>query len=91
VKELVAMAKAQPGKLNYASFGTGTTSHFAGEMFKAAAGVDIVHVPYKGSAPAMQDLMGGQVPVSLRHQRAVAPQIQTGKLKPLAVTSRPAG
>lgn len=87
VRELVAMAKAQPGKLSYASFGTGTTSHFAGEMFKSAAGVDIVHVPYKGSAPAMQDLLGNQIPLSFDTNVPSVPQIQTGKLKALAVTS----
>ncbi|MCB2000717.1 MAG: tripartite tricarboxylate transporter substrate binding protein, partial [Rhodoferax sp.] len=64
VQELVALAKAQPGKLSFGSFGAGTTAHFAGEMFKAMASVDILHVPYKGSAPAMQDLIGGQIPLS---------------------------
>jgi len=87
VKELVALAKAQPGKLNYASFGIGTSSHFAGEMFKAAAGVDLVHVPYKGSAPAMQDLIGGQVPIAFDTNVATAPQLAAGKIKALALTS----
>jgi tripartite-type tricarboxylate transporter receptor subunit TctC len=87
VKDLVAQAKAQPGKLNYASFGAGTSSHFAGEMFNAAAGVDIAHVPYKGSAPAMQDLIGGQVPMSFDTNIASLPQIKAGKIKPLAVTT----
>ncbi len=87
VKELVAHAKANPGKLNYASFGPGTSSHFAGEMFKAAAGLNIVHVPYKGSAPAMQDLMGGQVPLSFDTNIASVPQIKAGKIKALAVTT----
>jgi tripartite-type tricarboxylate transporter receptor subunit TctC len=87
VKELVALAKAQPGKLNYASFGAGTSSHFAGEMFKAAAGLDITHVPYKGSAPAMQDLIGGQVPMSFDTNIASVPQMKAGKIKALAVTS----
>jgi len=87
VKELVALAKAQPGKLNYASFGSGTSSHFAGEMFKSAAGVDIVHVPYKGSAPAMQDLIGGQVPLAFDTNVATVPQLQAGKIKALAITS----
>lgn len=87
VRELIALAKAQPGKLNYASFGTGTSSHFAGEMFKAAAGVDIVHVPYKGSAPAMQDLIGGQVPMAFDTNVATAPQLAAGKIKALALTS----
>jgi tripartite-type tricarboxylate transporter receptor subunit TctC len=87
VKELVAQAKAQPGKLFYASFGPGTSSHFAGEMFKAAAGLDIVHVPYKGSAPAMQDLIGGQVPLSFDTNIASVPQMKAGKIKALAVTT----
>jgi tripartite-type tricarboxylate transporter receptor subunit TctC len=87
VKELVAQARAQPGKLNYASFGPGTSSHFAGEMFKAAAEVEIVHVPYKGSAPAMQDLIGGQVPLSFDTNIAALPQIKAGKIKALAVTT----
>ncbi len=87
VKELVAHAKANAGKLNYASFGAGTSSHFAGEMFKAAAGVDIAHVPYKGSAPAMQDLIGGQVPLSFDTNIASVPQMKAGKIKALAVTT----
>lgn len=87
VKELVAHAKANPGKLNYASFGAGTSSHFAGEMFKSAAGVDMVHVPYKGSAPAMQDLIGGQVPMSFDTNIASVPQMKAGKIKALAVTT----
>lgn len=87
VKELVAYAKANPGKLNYASYGAGTPSHFAGEMFKSAAGVDIVHVPYKGSAPAMQDLLGGQVILSFDTNISATPQIKAGKIKPLAATT----
>lgn len=87
VKALIEQAKAQPGKLNYASFGAGTSAHFAGEMFKAAAGVDIVHVPYKGSAPAMQDLIGGQVPLSFDTNIASVPQMKAGKVKALAVTT----
>ena len=87
VKDLVALAKAQPGKLNYASFGIGSSSHFAGEMFKAAAGVDLNHVPYKGSAPAMQDLIGGQVPVAFDTNVATVPQLAAGKVRALALTS----
>lgn len=87
VKELIARAKAQPGTLNYASFGAGTSSHFAGEMFKAAADVDIVHVPYKGSAPAMQDLIGGQVPIAFDTNVASVPQMKAGRIKALAVTT----
>lgn len=87
VKELVALAKAQPGKLNYASFGSGSSSHFAGELFKSATGADLVHVPYKGSAPAMQDLIGNQVPVSFDTNVAAVPQVAAGKVRALAVTS----
>ncbi len=88
VAELVVLAKAQPGKLSYASFGAGTTSHFAGEMFKLMTGAAIVHVPYKGSAPAMQDLIGGQVQIAFDTNVASIPQIRAGKVKGLAVTSR---
>jgi len=88
VKELVALAQAKPGKLAYGSFGAGTTSHFAGEMFKAMAGVDILHVPYKGSAPAMTDLIGGQVQLTFDTNVAALPMLQGGKVKALAVTSK---
>ncbi|MEP7101783.1 MAG: tripartite tricarboxylate transporter substrate binding protein, partial [Burkholderiales bacterium] len=88
VAQLVALARDNPGKLNYASFGNATISHFAGEMFKAMAGVDIVHVPYKGSAPAMQDLIGGQVQLSFDVLVAAKPQLDAGRVKAIAVTSR---
>jgi len=87
VKELVALAKAQPGKLAYGSFGNGTTSHFAGEMFKIATGAEILHVPYKGSSPAMTDLIGGQVQLTFDTNVAALPMLQAGKVKALAVTS----
>jgi tripartite-type tricarboxylate transporter receptor subunit TctC len=87
LKDVVALAKSQPGKLSYASFGAGTTSHFAGEMFKVVAGADILHVPYKGSGPAMTDLIGGQVQLSFDTNLAALPQVQAGKVKVLAVTS----
>ena len=87
VKELVALAKAQPGKLAYGSFGNGTTSHLAGEMFKLVTGVDILHVPYKGSSPAMTDLIGGQVPLTFDTNVAALPMLQAGKVKAIAVTS----
>ena len=87
VKGLLALAKAQAGKLSYASFGAGTTSHFAGEMFKAMTGTDILHVPYKGSAPAMTDLIGGQVQLSFDTNVAALPMLQAGKVKAIAVTS----
>lgn len=88
VKDVVNLAKSQPGKLNYASFGNGTTSHFAGEMFKVMAGVDIAHVPYKGSAPAMQDLIGGQVGLSFDINVAAKPHVESGKVRAIAVTSK---
>jgi tripartite-type tricarboxylate transporter receptor subunit TctC len=87
VQELVALAKAKPGSLSFGSFGNGTTAHFAGELLKVMAGIDIVHVPYKGSAPAMQDLIGGQVPLTFDTNVAAIPQVQAGKVKALAVTS----
>jgi len=87
VKELVAMARAKPGTLAYGSFGNGTTSHFAGEMFKVVTGADILHVPYKGSAPAMTDLIGGQVQLTFDTNVAALPMILSHKVKALAVTS----
>ena len=87
VKELVAMARAKPGTLAYGSFGNGTTSHLAGEMFKVVAGVDMLHVPYKGSAPAMSDLIGGQVQLTFDTNVAALPMLQARKVKALAVTS----
>ncbi len=87
VRELIAYARANPGKLNYASNGNGTSSHLAAEMLKAAAGVDIVHVPYKGGGPAMQDLLGGQVSMLFDQMPAVLPQVQGGKVRALGVSS----
>ena len=87
VKELVALARTRPGKLAYGSFGNGTTSHLAGEMFKVVTGADILHVPYKGSAPAMTDLIGGQVQLTFDTNVAALPMVQSGKVKALAVTS----
>ena len=87
VQELIAYAKANPGKLNYASNGNGTSSHLAAEMLKSAAGIDIVHVPYKGGAPAMQDLIGGQVGMLFDQMPAVLPQVQAGRVKALGVSS----
>ena len=87
VKELIAYVKANPGKLNYASNGNGTSSHLAAEMFKSAAGVDITHVPYKGGGPAMQDLLGGQVQILFDQMPAVLPQVQGGRVRALGVSS----
>ena len=78
VPELIALAKAQPGKLSYASGGMGTTSHLAGELFKTMAGVDIVHVPYKGNAPAITDVLGGQVQMIFATMPTVLPQAKAG-------------
>jgi tripartite-type tricarboxylate transporter receptor subunit TctC len=87
VKELVAQAKAEPGKLTYASAGTGTSIHLAGELFKSMAGVDILHVPYKGSGPAVADMLGGQVNMMFDSITSASSHIKSGKLRPLAVTS----
>jgi tripartite-type tricarboxylate transporter receptor subunit TctC len=84
-KELIAYAKANPGKLSYGSAGTGTAHHLIGEQFNLLAGVDIVHVPYKGSAPAIADLMGGQVQVMYDTIASALPHIKAGKVRPLAV------
>ena len=88
VQELVALAKKEPGKLSFGSFGNGTTAHLAGEMFKVMAGVDIVHVPYKGSAPAMNDLIGGQIPLTFDTNVASMPQLAAGKVKAIAITAK---
>lgn len=87
VKELVALARAKPGTLNFASFGNGTSNHLVGEAFRAAAGVNIVHIPYKGSAPAIADLLGGQVQMTFDAVPVVLPQVRSGKLKALAVAT----
>ena len=86
LKELVAYAKANPGKLSYASFGNGTTAHFAGEMFKTMAGIDMVHVPYKGQGPALTDLLGGQVDLMFGNLPDFLPHVRSGKLKALGTT-----
>ncbi len=88
VAELVEYAKKNPGKVNFASSGTGTSHQLAGEMFKQYAGVDITHVPYKGSPPAHVDLMGGSVDLMFDNIVAVGPLVKSGKLKALAVTSK---
>ena len=87
VKELVAAAKASPDKYVYGSFGNGTSSNFAGAMFNASTGLSMTHVPYKGSAPLMTDLIGGQIPVSFDTVVAAGPQRKNGKVKVLAVTT----
>ncbi len=87
VRELIALAKAQPGRLTYASAGSGSSQHLSAEMFKQAAGVDIVHVPYKGAAPGITDLLAGQVDMSFAPVANVVPYAKAGKLRLLAVTS----
>jgi tripartite-type tricarboxylate transporter receptor subunit TctC len=85
MKELVALAKAQPGKLNFASSGPGSMPHLAGELLKLTAKIDIVHVPYRGAAPAVNDLLGQQVQMVFLDLPALLPHIKAGKLKPIAV------
>jgi len=87
VKELVAAARAKPGSLSFASAGNGTSQHLSAELFKTMTGIDMVHIPYKGSAPAIQDVIGGQVPLMFDTTVVAGPFIQSGKVRPLAVTS----
>jgi tripartite-type tricarboxylate transporter receptor subunit TctC len=87
LKDLVAAAKAAPGKYSYGSYGTGTTAHFAGEMLFHDTGIKMLHVPYKGSSPAMTDLIGGQIPFTVDTVAAAAPQVKAGKVKAIAVTT----
>jgi tripartite-type tricarboxylate transporter receptor subunit TctC len=88
VPQLIAFAKAHPNQLNYASQGYGTTGHLAGELFKSMAGIEIVHVPYKGSTPALTDLLGGQVQMMFIELSTVMSQINAGRLRALAVGSK---
>ena len=87
VKELIALAKAKPGQLHYASSSAGGVTNFAGELFKLMAGVDIVHVTYKGGGPAMTDVMAGHVPMLVNTLLPVLPLARSGRLKILGVTS----
>jgi tripartite-type tricarboxylate transporter receptor subunit TctC len=87
VQELVAYAKANPGKLTFGSAGSGTSQHLAGELFKTMAGVDMVHIPYKGGAPAMIDLLAGQISMTFGDIPTALPHIRAGKLRSLAVTA----
>jgi len=86
VAELVALAKAKPGTVNFASAGTGSTAHLAGELFKSIAGIDIVHVPYKGAGPALIDLIGGQVHMLITGYPGALPHIKAGRLRALGAT-----
>jgi tripartite-type tricarboxylate transporter receptor subunit TctC len=87
VKELIAYAKANPGKLNFGSSGSGSSIHLSGELFKQMAGVDMQHVPYRGSAPAVSDLLGGQIAIMFDNMPSAIPHVKGGKLRPLAVTT----
>ena len=87
VPELVALAKSRPGALNYGSGGSGTAPHLGAELFKLMAGVDLVHVPYKGSGPAVTDLLSGQLSLMFNTMIQTIPHVQSGKLRALAVTS----
>ena len=87
VRELIAAAKAQPGKIDYASSGNGSAQHLVSALFNSMAGIDLNHVPYKGSAPAMQDLLGGQVKVSFAGVPNVLAHVKSGRLRALAVST----
>lgn len=87
VKGLIAYAKANPGKLSYASSGNGASSHLAGVLFNATAGVDLQHIPYKGTGPALNDLLGGQVSMSFTDLLTAIPYVKAGKLRALGVTT----
>ena len=87
VKELIALAKARPGEVQFASGGAGAGAHLSGELLKHVAGIDIVHVPYKGNAPALNDVLGGQVSIMFDTITTALPHVKAGKLQALAVTS----
>jgi tripartite-type tricarboxylate transporter receptor subunit TctC len=88
VGDLVRMAKEKPGSISFGSTGIGGANHLAGELFKSMTGIDMVHVPYKGAAPALNDLLGGQIPVMFDSVPGVLPHVQAGKLRALGVTSK---
>jgi tripartite-type tricarboxylate transporter receptor subunit TctC len=85
VKDLIALAKAKPGTINFGSSGNGSTNHLAGELLKSMAGINIVHVPYKGAAPAMNDLVAGHIPMLFDNMPAVLPQVQSKRVNAIAV------
>ncbi len=87
VKQLIALAKSRPGQLAYASTGAGQSTHLSAELLKTSAGINLIHVPYKGSAPALTDIVAGQVSVMFDNLPSVLPFIKSGRLKPLAVSS----
>src|SRR5260370_6075311 len=88
LQEFIALAKAQPGKLNYASSGQGTPCHMAGELFKAMAGIDVLHVPYRNSGEARSGVIGGQVQMMIDAVPAMAPNIAEGQVRALATTGK---
>ena len=87
VKEMIAYAKANPGKITFGSPGSGASPHVAGELFKSMTGTDLLHIPYKGSAPAMTDLLGGQTSVMFDNMPSAIQHVRSGKLRPIAVTT----
>jgi len=87
VKELIAYAKANPGKVTFGSPGSGASPHVSGELFKSMTGTDLLHVPYKGSAPAMTDLLGGQINIMFDNMPSAIQHVRSGKLRPIAVTT----
>jgi len=87
IKELIDLARAKPGKINYGSSGTGSVLHLSGEMLKTMAGIDIVHIPYKGTGPSLTDLMGGQIDIVFANLPAIVPQVKAGTFKAIAVTT----
>lgn len=87
VKELITLAKARPGQLNYASTGAGQSTHLSMELFKTMAGINVVHIPYKGSSPALVDLLGGQVSLMFDNMPSSLPHVKAGKLRALAVST----
>lgn len=88
VQDFIGMAKAKPGGINFSSAGSGSSTHLTGELFKLMAGVDLTHIPYKGSAPAMQDVMGNQVHAMFEQLPTILPQVNGGRLKALGVTGK---
>jgi len=87
VRELIAYIKARPGELSYASVGPGSTQHLCARLFESMTGTQMIHVPYKGTAPAMQDLLAGRITLAFENMPPLLPQIKAGALKALAVTS----
>ena len=90
LQEVIALAKARPGQLTYATPGTGSSPHLAFELFKMQAGIDVLHVPYKGMVPAVTDVIGGSVSMTLGNTLTVMPNVKNGRLRGIAITTRPA-